>query len=47
MLYSLVHNDGTERPADERLDRASQIAETCDDHELATACVELRRSSGS
>jgi tetratricopeptide (TPR) repeat protein len=47
MLYKLVRNDDTERPSDERLDRASQIAETCEDHELATACDELRRASGS
>jgi hypothetical protein len=45
MLYNLVRYDGAERRVDERLVRALQIAETCEDHALATACDELRRAS--
>jgi predicted ATPase/class 3 adenylate cyclase/predicted negative regulator of RcsB-dependent stress response len=46
MLYNLVRCDSAGRTARELLVRASQIAEDCSDHELATVCDELRRVSG-
>jgi tetratricopeptide (TPR) repeat protein len=44
MLYNLARNDGGQ--ARELVVPASRIAEECGDHELATACEQLRRTSG-
>jgi tetratricopeptide (TPR) repeat protein len=46
MLYNLVRSDGAGGQSDERGVRASQIAQECGDHELATACEALRRVPG-
>jgi tetratricopeptide (TPR) repeat protein len=46
MLYNLARNDGAGGQGREMVVRASRIAEECGDHELATACEQLRRTSG-
>ncbi|MBA4156174.1 MAG: tetratricopeptide repeat protein [Gemmatimonadetes bacterium] len=46
MLYKLAGNNPAGGQSRDVLARASRIAEECGDDELATACEELRRTSG-